>query len=192
MIQLPLHNYTDSPRCGHSKLTHETIFCRDKMGMLRTINGHGNIAHVSLGPKMTVPGARGVTGWVLPVPLAWDGFYSPFGHAPISQLLAVGFGRSSGPRRSTLDADHNAARRFVLILLLWLSVTRWRSDQIALYMYGRISLVGIKPRPGKMTTSDSSPLQDPDRSPNFADPPSRGKVMDARQNLVKCPKRPKS
>ena len=63
-----------------------------------TLLGHNNTGHVSLGPKMTVLGVRSVIACVLSALLAWDVIYTLFGHAKISQLLEIGFGRSSDPR----------------------------------------------------------------------------------------------
>ena len=100
--------------------------------MLLTPLGHNNTGHVSLGPKMTVLGARSIIGCVLSALLAWDISYTLFGHAQISWLLAVGFGCSSDPRYSTFDADHDAALRFGLMPTLWHTVTRSRSGKMAL------------------------------------------------------------
>ena len=98
MSLVPLHNYIDLLRYGRLKLTHQTNFLFDELGMLWTLLGHNNTGHVSLGPKMTVLGARSVIDCVLSALLAWDISYTLFGHAQISLLLAVGFGRSSDPR----------------------------------------------------------------------------------------------
>ena len=80
--------------------------------MLWTLLGNNNTGHVSLEPEMTSPGVRSVIGYVLSALLAWNIIYTPFGHAQISRLLAVGFGHLSDPRCSTFDADHDEACRF--------------------------------------------------------------------------------
>ena len=95
---VPSHNYIDSLRYGRLKLTHKTNFLFDELGMLWTLLGNNNTGHVSLGPQMTALGVRSVIGFVLSVLLAWDIIYTLFGRAPISRLLAVGFGHLSDPR----------------------------------------------------------------------------------------------
>ena len=74
MSSVPLHNYTDSLRYGHMKLTHQTNFYWDGMGMLRTLLGHNNTWHVSLEPKMAFPGVRIVIGSILSALQAWNVF----------------------------------------------------------------------------------------------------------------------
>ena len=95
MSSVPLHNYTDSLRYGHMKLTHQTNFYWDGMGMLRTLLGHNNTWHVSLEPKMAFPGVRIVIGSILSALLAWKVFRTLFRRAHIAWLLAGEFGCSS-------------------------------------------------------------------------------------------------
>ena len=149
MSLVPSHNYIDLLRYDRLKLTHRTNFCWDGMGMLWTLLGNSNTGHVSLGPKMAVPGVRSVIGCVLSALLAWNIIYTLFGRAPISRLLAVGFGHLSDPRWSTFDADHDAVHRFGPSPILWLSATHSRSDQMTLYMYHKIHWWESNPNPRK-------------------------------------------
>ena len=90
MSLVPAHNYIDSPRYGRLKLTNKTNFLFDELGMLWALLGNNNTGHVSLGPKMVVPGVRSVIGCVLSALLAWDMgiiYYILFGHAQISPLF---------------------------------------------------------------------------------------------------------
>ena len=50
--------------------------------MLWTLLGYNNTEHVSLGPKMAVPGVRSVIACVLSVLLVWDVIHTLFGRAP--------------------------------------------------------------------------------------------------------------
>ena len=47
--------------------------------MLWTLLGYNNTEHVSLGPKMAVPGVRSVIACVLSVLLVWDVIHTLFG-----------------------------------------------------------------------------------------------------------------
>ena len=82
MSLVPLHNNIDSLRYGRLKLTHQTKKIFDGMGMLWTLLVHNNTWHVSLGPKMAVPGVRSVIACVLSVLLVWDVIHTLFGRAP--------------------------------------------------------------------------------------------------------------
>ena len=96
MSSVPLHNYTDSLRYGHMKLTHRTNFYWE-MGWaccgpsLDTTT----LGHVSLEPKMAIPGVRIVIGSILSALLAWKVFRTLFRRAHIAWLLAGKFGCSS-------------------------------------------------------------------------------------------------
>ena len=159
--------------------------------MLWTLLVHNNTWHVSLGPKMAVLGVRSVIVCVLSVVLAWDGLCILFGPAQISRLLAGGFVCLSGPRWSTFDADHDTALRFGFILTLGHPTTFkfWPNGPLHTL---KKSPVGIKPRPTKMTSLDSSSLQLSDSIFDIVDPQSRRTDMDTKQKSVKCRKRPKS
>ena len=133
--------------------TRQFFYLLDELGMLWTLLGNNNTGHVSLGPKMAVPGVRSVIGCVLSVLPAWDDIYTLFGRTPISRLLVAGFGHLSDPRWSTFDADHDAVHRFGPNPILWLSATHTlhsRSDQMTIYMYPKIHWWESNPDPRKL------------------------------------------
>ena len=76
------------------------------------------LGHVSLEPKMAIPGVRIVIDSILSSLLAWNVLHTLFRHDHISWLLAGRFGRSSDPSLSTCDADQDATHRFGPIAIL--------------------------------------------------------------------------